>query len=92
MGAEFDSSAPWNQEEETIECDECKDLDDSERLSSCCGAEFAFPGWPDSDICTADGCHEHSGYHCDKCNGDGYVVLSGIELKEYHDDLRDANI
>ena len=29
------------------------------KVSECCGANFAEPGWPDSDLCTA--CGEHTG-------------------------------
>jgi len=28
------------------------------KVSECCGANFAEPGWPDSDLCTA--CGEHA--------------------------------
>lgn len=28
-----------------------------ENLSSCCGAEFGPPGWPDCDICSECGAH-----------------------------------
>ena len=29
------------------------------KVSECCGAHFAEPGWPDSDLCSA--CGEHTG-------------------------------
>ena len=28
-------------------------------ISNCCGAQFSYPGWPDSDVCTE--CGEHAG-------------------------------
>jgi len=31
---------------------------EDEPVSSCCGANFGFPGWPDSDLCSA--CGEHA--------------------------------
>lgn len=35
-----------------------KDIDEIP-VSSCCGAEFGPPGWPDCDICSE--CGEHAG-------------------------------
>jgi len=29
------------------------------KVSECCGARFAEPGWPDNDLCSA--CGEHTG-------------------------------
>ena len=31
---------------------------EEEPLSNCCSAEFSYPGWPDSDICSE--CGEHA--------------------------------
>ena len=31
---------------------------DEEQVSNCCESQFGFPGWPDSDICSA--CGEHA--------------------------------
>ena len=31
---------------------------DEEQVSNCCESQFGFPGWPDSDICSA--CFEHA--------------------------------
>ena len=31
---------------------------DEDPMSNCCGAQFGYPGWPDSDICSA--CGEHA--------------------------------
>ena len=31
---------------------------DEELVSNCCTAPFDYPGWPDSDICSA--CFEHA--------------------------------
>ena len=31
---------------------------DEDPMSNCCGAQFGYPGWPDSDICSA--CLEHA--------------------------------
>jgi len=28
------------------------------QITNCCGAEFTFPGWPDSDVCSK--CKEHA--------------------------------
>ena len=32
---------------------------DEDLVSNCCGAQFTYPGWPDSDFCSE--CHEHAG-------------------------------
>ena len=32
---------------------------DEDPMSNCCDAPFTYPGWPDSDICSA--CYEHAG-------------------------------
>jgi hypothetical protein len=31
---------------------------DDDLVSNCCTAQFTYPGWPDSDICSK--CHEHA--------------------------------
>ena len=31
---------------------------EEEQVSNCCEAPFGYPGWPDSDICSA--CFEHA--------------------------------
>ena len=31
---------------------------DEDLVSNCCTAQFTYPGWPDSDICSA--CYEHA--------------------------------
>ena len=36
--------------------EECRE-DDME-WTNCCGAPFTYPGWPDSDLCSA--CNEHA--------------------------------
>jgi hypothetical protein len=33
-------------------------MPDNPLLSNCCGENFTYPGWPDSDICSK--CHEHA--------------------------------
>ena len=33
-------------------------MKDEEPMSNCCTAPFGYPGWPDSDICSA--CGEHA--------------------------------
>ena len=49
--------------QETL-CSECmakedEELkDDDDLVSNCCGAQFTYPGWPDSDMCSE--CHEHA--------------------------------
>ena len=32
---------------------------DEDPMSNCCDAPFTYPGWPDSDLCSA--CYEHAG-------------------------------
>ena len=57
------------QYRKTIPCEECYEWDE-ENISVCCGSRFSFPGWPDSDICSA--CGEHSdAFECEECNGTG---------------------
>ena len=43
--------------QETL-CPECMDKEDEDLVSNCCTAQFTYPGWPDSDICSE--CHEHA--------------------------------
>ena len=43
--------------QETL-CPECMDKEDDDLVSNCCGAQFTYPGWPDSDMCSE--CHEHA--------------------------------
>ena len=31
---------------------------DEDLVSNCCGAQFTYPGWPDSDMCSK--CYEHA--------------------------------
>ena len=31
---------------------------DDDLVSNCCGAQFTYPGWPDSDMCSK--CYEHA--------------------------------
>ena len=31
---------------------------DEDLVSNCCGAQFTYPGWPDSDMCSE--CYEHA--------------------------------
>jgi len=38
--------------------------DEEERLSVCCGAPAAEPGYPDSDLCSR--CKEHSDFVTEK--------------------------
>ena len=33
-------------------------MKDEDIVSNCCTAPFTYPGWPDSDICSA--CKEHA--------------------------------
>ena len=39
-------------------CNECMAKEDDGSVSNCCTAPFTYPGWPDSDICSA--CYEHA--------------------------------
>ena len=43
--------------QETL-CSECMDKEDDDLVSNCCSAQFTYPGWPDSDVCSK--CHEHA--------------------------------
>ena len=33
-------------------------MSDDDLVSNCCGAQFTYPGWPDSDMCSK--CYEHA--------------------------------
>ena len=33
-------------------------MNDENLVSNCCGAQFIYPGWPDSDMCSK--CFEHA--------------------------------
>jgi|TARA_Y100000034_G_C6884635_1_gene405985 hypothetical protein len=35
-------------------------------ISNCCGAQFSYPGWPDSDTCTECGEHADLYYEMDE--------------------------
>ena len=37
--------------QETL-CPECMDKEEDDLVSNCCTAQFTYPGWPDSDICS----------------------------------------
>ena len=40
-------------------CPECMNKEeDDDLVSNCCGAQFTYPGWPDSDMCSK--CYEHA--------------------------------
>ena len=48
--------------QETL-CFECMNKEeelkeDDDLVSNCCTAQFTYPGWPDSDVCSE--CHEHA--------------------------------
>ena len=43
--------------QETL-CPECMDKEEDDLVSNCCTAQFTYPGWPDSDVCSK--CHEHA--------------------------------
>ena len=43
--------------QETL-CPECMDKEEDDLVSNCCTAQFTYPGWPDSDICSK--CNEHA--------------------------------
>jgi len=53
------------------DCPECFGAPIDGGVSSCCGGQFAEPGWPDNDICST--CGEHSEpYECITCEGVGF--------------------
>ena len=43
--------------QETL-CPECMDKEEDDLVSNCCTAQFTYPGWPDSDVCSK--CKEHA--------------------------------
>ena len=47
----------YREREEMFGPDESLGLED-DPISNCCGAQFSYPGWPDSDTCTE--CGEHA--------------------------------
>lgn len=52
-----------------IECETCEGSG-KQAASDCCSAEYAAPGYPDNDICSA--CGEHSQPDdCEDCKGKG---------------------
>jgi len=72
------------REGEEVMCETCNGFGYIQE-SVCCGAKFAFPDYPDTDICSC--CGEHTEpEECDDCVGSGMREMT-IE-EEY--DLEEA--
>lgn len=72
-GASNNPSAPFN-EAEMVTCPHCNGdkIETSDPNSNCCGAQFTYPGYPDSDVC--GDCKEHAALaNCHLCEGEGEV-------------------
>jgi hypothetical protein len=57
-------------------------------LTECCGAPFASPGWPDSDICSD--CKEHAGPYDEDETEDSKPLPITFPSKEYKQLLEEA--
>jgi hypothetical protein len=65
----------------------CKVCEGETQPSACCGATFAFPGYPDNDICSE--CKEHSEpFECENCAGEPEKSLEYEEIIELIADMK----